>query len=509
MPGENEVEMHAILAEFGLPYNFPKRVLAAAERIPNEIPQEEIKKRRDFRGVTTFTIDPFDAKDFDDALSYKLLENGNVEVGVHIADVTHYIRPNTILEKEAYERATSVYLVDRVVPMLPEHLSNLVCSLRPNEGKLCFSAVFELNESANIVNQWFGRTIINSDRRFTYEEAQEVIETGEGDMKTEILTLHDLAQKLRKYRFGDGSIAFERSEVKFQLNEKAEPVGIYLKENKESNQLIEEFMLLANRKVAEYIGKPDGNKTVKTFVYRVHDEPNKEKLGTFAYFIKRFGYSIQTKSPKAIAESMNQLLTDVSGKNEQTVVETLAIRTMAKAEYSTMNLGHYGLSFDYYSHFTSPIRRYPDMMVHRMLEHYLNGGKTLSVDKYEPMCKHSSEMEQLAATAERQSIKYKQVEFMKDNVGKDFKGVISGVTQWGIYVELIESKCEGMVAVRSLTDDFYEYDENEYALIGENTGNRYTMGDEVEIKVVAANLLKKQLDFELTYNPEPDDDLEF
>ncbi|MCK9209075.1 MAG: ribonuclease R [Salinivirgaceae bacterium] len=500
IPGENEVEMHAILAEFGLPYEFPKRVLESAEKIPDEIPVEEISRRRDFRKITTLTIDPFDAKDFDDALSIQTLKNGNIEVGVHIADVTHYVRPNTALEKEAYERATSVYLVDRVVPMLPERLSNLICSLRPNEEKLCFSAVFELDADAHIIKQWFGKTIINSDRRFTYEEAQEVIETEAGDLKNEILLLHQLALKLRKKRFHAGSIAFERSEVKFQLDEKARPIGVYLKENKESNQLIEEFMLLANKKVAEFIGKPDANKAVRTFVYRVHDEPNKEKLNAFAFFIKRFGYQIQTKSAKKIADSMNQLLVDVHGKNEQTVVETLAIRTMAKAEYSTKNIGHYGLSFDYYSHFTSPIRRYPDMMAHRLLEHYLAGGKSVPDDTYEEMCKHSSDMEQLAANAERASVKYKQVEFMKDNVGKEFKGVISGVTQWGIYVELIDSKCEGMVPVRTLTDDFYEYDEAEFALIGNQTKRRYTMGDEVEIKVVSANLPKKQLDFEMVHD---------
>lgn len=497
MPGENEVEMHAILAEFGLPYEFPKKVLEGAEKIPDLITEEEIARRRDFRNITTFTIDPFDAKDFDDALSIQLLKNETIEVGVHIADVTHYVRLNTALEKEAYERATSVYLVDRVVPMLPEKLSNQICSLRPNEEKLCFSAVFELDYEAHILKQWFGKTIINSDRRFTYEEAQEVIETGLGDLKDEILLLHQLAQKLRKKRFHSGSIAFERSEVKFQLDEKARPIGVYLKENKESNQLIEEFMLLANKKVAEFIGKPEANKGVRTFVYRVHDEPNKEKLNAFAQFIKRFGYQLQTKSAKKIADSMNQLLVDVHGKNEQTVVETLAIRTMAKAEYSTKNIGHYGLSFDYYSHFTSPIRRYPDMMAHRLLEHYLAGGKSLPADTYEEMCKHSSDMEQLAANAERASVKYKQVEFMKDNVGKEFQGVVSGVTQWGIYVELNDSKCEGMVSVRSLTDDFYEYDEAEFALIGNRTKKRYTMGDEVEIRVVSANLAKKQLDFEM------------
>jgi len=496
-PGENEVEMHAILAEFGLPYVFPDRVLNAAERIPDQISDEEVSLRRDFRKITTFTIDPFDAKDFDDALSILELENGNVEVGVHIADVTHYVRPNTVLEKEAYERGTSVYLVDRVVPMLPERLSNVICSLRPDEDKLCFSAVFELDNQAHVIKQWFGKTIIRSDRRFNYDEAQQVIETGEGDLAHEILHLHNLAQKLRSHRFSHGSIAFERSEVKFQLDEKARPIGVYLKENKTSNQLIEEFMLLANRKVAEFVGKPVEHKKGKTFVYRVHDEPNKDKLSAFAFFIKRFGYQIQTKSAKKIAESINNLLTEVQGKNEQTVVETLAIRTMAKAEYSTKNLGHYGLAFDYYTHFTSPIRRYPDMMVHRLLELYLAQGKSVGEDKYEEMCKHSSDMEQVAANAERSSVKYKQVEFMKDHVGKVFNGVISGVTQWGIYVEVIENKCEGMVPVRTLTDDFYEYDEGEFALIGSRTKNRFTMGDEVTIKVNSANLVKKQLDFEL------------
>ncbi len=496
-PGENNTEMHAILAEFGLPYKFHERVLQYAEDLPEDITEEEIAKRRDFRSIPTFTIDPFDAKDFDDALSFRELKNGNIEVGVHIADVTHYVRPNTVLEKEAFQRATSVYLVDRVVPMLPEKLSNKVCSLRPNEDKLCYSAVFELDAKAHIVNQWFGRTIINSDRRFTYEEAQEVIETGKGDMQHEILTLHNLAQKLRTKRFEQGSISFERSEVKFQLDENAKPIGVYLKENKESNQLIEEFMLLANKKVAEFIGKPGPDKKTRTFVYRVHDEPNKDKLGAFAQFIKRFGYTVQTKSPKKIAESINNLLSDVQGKAEQTVVETLAIRTMARAEYSTKNLGHYGLAFDYYTHFTSPIRRYPDMMVHRLLDHYLAGGKSVDANKYEEFCKHSSDMEQLATNAERASVKYKQVEFMKDNVGKEFEGVISGVTQWGIYVELIDSKCEGMVPVRTITDDFYEYDEAEFALIGSRTKKRYTMGDNVKIKVVSANMLKKQLDFEL------------
>ena len=495
--GDNNTEMHAILAEFGLPYRFPKRVEDAAAEVDETISEQEIARRRDFRQVTTFTIDPADAKDFDDAISFRRLADDRFEVGVHIADVTFYVRPNTALEKEAYSRATSVYLVDRTVPMLPEKLSNKVCSLRPNEEKLCFSAVFELDADANVLTQWFGRTVINSDHRFAYEDAQQVIETKEGPLADELLTLNDLAQKLRKKRFAAGAISFERSEVKFQLDEEARPIGVYLKEQKEANQLIEEFMLLANRKVAEFVGKPAEGKGKRTFVYRIHGEPNSEKLTAFAQFIKRFGYQLQTKTKKKIANSINSLLTDVNGKAEQTVVETLAIRTMARAEYSTKNIGHYGLAFDYYTHFTSPIRRYPDMMVHRLLAHYLENGKSVDADAYEAMCKHSSEMEQLATSAERASIKYKQVEFMKDNVGKIFDGVISGVTQWGIYVELNDSKCEGMVSIRTLTDDHYEYDEAEFAVIGRRTKRRYTMGDSVSVRVVAANMERKQLDFEI------------
>ena len=495
--GDNNTEMHAILAEFGLPYRFPKRVEDAAAEVDETISEQEIARRRDFRNITTFTIDPADAKDFDDAISFRRLADDRFEVGVHIADVTFYVRPNTALEKEAYSRATSVYLVDRTVPMLPEKLSNKVCSLRPNEEKLCFSAVFELDADANVLSQWFGRTVINSDHRFAYEDAQQVIETKEGPLAEELLTLNDLAQKLRKKRFAAGAISFERSEVKFKLDEEARPIGVYLKEQKEANQLIEEFMLLANRKVAEFVGKPAEGKGKRTFVYRIHGEPNQEKLTAFALFIKRFGYQLQTKTKKKIASSINSLLTDVNGKAEQTVVETLAIRTMARAEYSTKNIGHYGLAFDYYTHFTSPIRRYPDMMVHRLLAHYLENGKSVDADAYEAMCKHSSEMEQLATSAERASIKYKQVEFMKDNVGKIFDGVISGVTQWGIYVELNDSKCEGMVSIRTLTDDHYEYDEAEFAVIGRRTKRRYTMGDSVSVRVVAANMERKQLDFEM------------
>lgn len=495
--GENNTEMHAILAEYGLPYRFPKRVEDAAAEVDETISEQEIAARRDFRQVTTFTIDPADAKDFDDAISFRKIADDRFEVGVHIADVTFYVRPNTALEKEAYSRATSVYLVDRTVPMLPEKLSNKVCSLRPNEEKLCFSAVFELDADANVLTQWFGRTVINSDHRFAYEDAQQVIETKEGPLAEELLTLNDLAQKMRKKRFAAGAISFERSEVKFKLDEEARPIGVYLKEQKEANQLIEEFMLLANRKVAEFVGKPDAGKPKRTFVYRIHGEPNQDKLTAFAQFIKRFGYQLQTKTKKKIASSINNLLTDVNGKAEQTVVETLAVRTMARAEYSTKNIGHYGLAFDYYTHFTSPIRRYPDMMVHRLLAHYLENGKSVDADAYEAMCKHSSEMEQLATSAERASIKYKQVEFMKDNVGKIFDGVISGVTQWGIYVELNDSKCEGMVSVRTLTDDHYEYDEAEFAVIGRRTKRRYTMGDPVSVRVVAANMERKQLDFEM------------
>ncbi|MCL3780024.1 ribonuclease R [Prolixibacteraceae bacterium JC049] len=495
--GSNDAEMHAILAEFDLPIHFPEKVLKAAEKIDMELDPEEVKKRRDFRKITTFTIDPADAKDFDDALSIQKLENGNWEIGVHIADVTHYVKPDTTLDKEAFSRATSVYLVDRVVPMLPEKLSNGVCSLRPNEEKFCFSAVFEMDDEANVKNEWFGRTVIYSDRRFAYEEAQEVIETGVGELSEEILTMNRLAEQMRARRFDNGSIAFDRVEVKFNIDDDGKPLGVYFKEAKAANKLIEEFMLLANKKVAEFIGKVKAPKKPKTFVYRIHDKPDLEKLESFNHFINKFGYGIQTATAKTISTSINHLLENVKGKGEQNVVETLAVRTMAKAEYSTRNIGHYGLGFELYSHFTSPIRRYPDMMVHRLLARYLDGGRSASEDKYEDMCKHSSDMETRASNAERSSIKYKQVEFMMDKVGEEFEGVISGVTDWGIYVEISENKCEGMVALHELDDDFYHFNEKEYCIEGEHTDKKYQLGDKVTVEIVRANLERKQLDFKL------------
>jgi len=501
--GDNNAEMHSILAEYELPHKYPEKVNRAAEKIPLEISNEEIKKRLDLRNITTFTIDPADAKDFDDALSLQKLDDGKWEVGIHIADVTHYVTPNTIIEEEAESRATSVYLVDRVIPMLPERLSNGVCSLRPNEDKLCFSAIFEMDDEANISKEWFGKTVIHSNRRFTYEEAQEIIETEKGDFSSEMLVLDRLAKLLRDQRFKKGSIAFDRFELKFNIDESGKPLSVYFKEAKDSNKLIEEFMLLANKQVAEFIGKKSGNKTPKTFVYRIHDKPDPEKLESLNSFIQRFGYGLQLTTPKLITSSLNNLLSNVKGKKEQNVVETLAIRTMAKAAYSTRNIGHYGLSFEYYSHFTSPIRRYPDMMVHRLLERYLKDGRSANEQKYESLCKHSSDMETRAANAERASIKYKQVEFMQEHIGKNYRGTISGITDWGIYVELL-NKIEGMVPIRELDDDFYIFDEKNYALVGKHSNKTYQLGDDVTVKIWRTNLERKQLDFLLTENEEID-----
>jgi ribonuclease R len=493
--GENDTEMNAILAEYGFPLSFTKEVEQEAESIHDIITADEIAGRRDFRDVITFTIDPFDAKDFDDALSYKVLDNGNYEVGVHIADVSHYIKPDSELDKEADERGTSVYLVDRVIPMLPERLSNGLCSLRPHEDKLCFSAVFELNEDAYILNEWYGKTIIHSNRRFTYEEVQEVIENKLGDYDQEILKLNSLAYKLRERKFKNGAISFETTEVKFRLDDTGKPIGVYVKERKDAHKLIEDFMLLANRKVAEYASKLGKGKNKYTFVYRVHDTPKPEALASFAQFAARFGYKINTKSDKETAKSLNFLMEDVEGKKEQNVLTQLAIRSMAKAIYTTKSSSHYGLAFDHYTHFTSPIRRYPDVMVHRLLFHYLNGGQSANADHYEKLCQHSSQMEKKAADAERASIKYKQAEFLKDQIGSIYSGVISGVTEWGMYIEIIENKCEGMIRLRDISDDFYTLDEKNYAIIGQRKKKVYQLGDEVRIKVKSVDLTKKQIDF--------------
>lgn len=521
-PGEHNTEIHSILAEYGLPADFPEDVEAFANKIDTSITTEETKKRLDLRDTLTFTIDPHDAKDFDDALSFKILDNGQYEIGIHIADVSHYVQPNTILDDEAYERATSIYLVDRVVPMLPEVLSNNACSLRPHEEKYTFSAIFNLNQKAEVTKQWFGRTVTYSDARFSYEEAQAIIESNPNsdvlnlaginatipesvsltnksyDTKPQIaqavLILNNLAKKMRSKRMASGAISFDKLEVKFNLDQDNNPVGIYAKSSKESNKLIEEFMLLANRKVAEFIGK---QKPTKTFIYRIHDEPDESKLAALQNIIGRFGHKINLQDRHTISKSLNALLSAVVGSKEQNLVDTLTIRTMSKAEYSTENIGHYGLAFDYYSHFTSPIRRYPDVMTHRLLQHYLDGGKTANQEVYEDKCQHSSNMEYLATKAERDSIKYMQIKFMQDHKDENFVGVISGVTDWGIYVEIISNKCEGMVRLQDLKDDHYIFDEKEYAVIGRKTKNMYQLGDEIVVKVKQADLVKKHLDFEL------------
>ena len=512
-PGENDVEMNSILAEYGFPLSFPRRVEDESALIPEIISNEEIKKRRDFRNTPTFTIDPADAKDFDDALSIIRLPNGNWEIGVHIADVSHYVRPTTQLDKEAYYRATSVYLVDRVIPMLPEKLSNGVCSLRPNEDKLCFSSVFEMDENAKVVKQWFGKTIIHSNNRFSYEQAQEVIETGKGIMSNEILTLDTLAKKLRAERFKNGAIAFEKVEVRFKLDESGKPLGVYLKESKDSNKLIEEFMLLANKSVAEFVGRKheivsEGKRKKvveeqtlrvekKPFVYRVHDSPVTERLESFAAFAGKWGYKLKITNEREIAGSLNGLMKELHGKKEQNVLEQLAVRTMSKAVYTTENIGHYGLAFDFYTHFTSPIRRYPDVLVHRLLEFYLEGKSGVDQDLLEEQCKHSTQMEIKASEAERASIKYKQVEFLQDKIGEVFDGLISGVTEWGLYVEIIENKCEGMIRLRDLADDFYEFDDSNYCVIGSRTKRKYTLGDSVRVEVMRCDLLRKQIDLRM------------
>ncbi len=494
--GENNTEIHAILAEYGLPYVYPAAVEKAADKIDAGITPEVVAEREDMRGVVTFTIDPRDAKDFDDALSVRRMPGGNYEVGVHIADVTHYVKPDSIIDREARERATSVYLVDRVVPMLPEHLCNGICSLRPDEDKLAFSVIFEMDDQGRVLDSRIRRTVIRSVRRFTYEEAQDVIESGSGDYADEVLLLDRLAKILRKERYANGSVEFDRTEVRFEIDEKGHPVSVFFKESKDANKLIEEFMLLANKTVAAAIGRPEGKRKPKAFVYRVHDTPDPDRLSDFAKLARTFGYKVRTEGAAAdINKSINRMLADVQGKGEENFLSTLAIRSMAKAIYTTTNIGHYGLGFDYYTHFTSPIRRYPDMMVHRLLARYLAGGRSAALDKLEEECKHSSAMEQLAASAERSSIKYKQVEYMADHLGEVYSGVISGVTEWGLYVELDDNKCEGLVPVRDLADDFYDFDEKNYSLVGRRHGHRYRLGDSVQVKVARCDIAKKQLDF--------------
>lgn len=520
-PGDNNVEMQSILAEYDFPLEFPKEVEEEAKKIKKPT-KKEIASRRDFRDITTFTIDPADAKDFDDALSFRELENGHVEVGVHIADVSYYVKPGSAIDREAYERGTSVYLVDRTIPMLPEKLCNEVCSLRQDEEKLCFSVVMEMDSKGKVYDSWMGKSVIKSDRRMAYEEAQEIIENGELKIENSadtvavaILKLHGIAEKLRAARYKSGAINFETQEVKFQLDENAKPIGVYIKESKEANWLIEEFMLLANRTVAEYVGKPSNSRTsrtsrassetrnTKTFVYRVHDEPNPEKLNTFVEFVAKLGFSMKTSSRKALAESYNRLFENIAGRGEEHMVDTIAIRTMSKAYYSTENIGHYGLAFPYYTHFTSPIRRYPDLMVHRLLERYLQGGKSVNADEYEDYCRHCSVMEKKAADAERTSVKYKQAEFLADKLGQVFPALISGVSKWGIYAEIEGNKCEGMIPIGSLKDDYYMLDEDNYQVIGRRHGRTYKLGYPVHIRVRRVDLLKKQIDFDLVEEDEP------
>jgi len=495
-PGDNEVEMLSILIDQTFYNTFSDEVEKEAAAIPVQIPEKELLSRRDFRQTFTITIDPADAKDFDDAISLKTLDNNLYEIGIHIADVSYYIKPNTLIDKEAYNRATSVYLVDRTIPMLPEKLSNGICSLSPHEDKLCFSAVFVLDEKGKVHKQWFGKTVINSDRRFNYEEVQEIIETKKGDYAEEILLFDKIAKILRKERFEKGSINFHSEEVKFILNEKAKPIGVYVKENTDSHQLIEDFMLLANRKVAEFVGKIPNNKEAKAFVYRIHDQPLEEKINKFNEFIQKLGYTLQLNTRKHLVDSMNALFETIEGKGEQNLIEQLAIRTMQRAVYSTQNIGHYGLAFKHYTHFTSPIRRYPDLMVHRLLERYLAGKPSVNIEELIVKCKHSTEMEQRATEAERNSIKYKQAEYLADKIGHTFDGLISGVSKWGIWVELKENKCEGMVSVKTLTDDFYYIDEDNYRYIGQHSGKIIRLGDNVRVKVKKVDLAKKQIDFQ-------------
>lgn len=494
-PGDNDVEMSSILAENNFPLHFPEKVLHQAEKINTKITNKEISKRRDFRNVFTCTIDPADANDYDDALSIKKQKNGNWQVGIHIADVSHYVINNKDIDKEAYNRATSVYLVDRVIPMLPEILSNKVCSLRPNEEKLCFSAVFILNDEAKVIDQWFGKTVINSNKRYNYDEVQNIIEGEDSEFKDEILVLNNLAKKLREKRFEKGSINFKSKEVKFLLDDNGKPIEAYIKEQKDSNKLVEDFMLLANKKVAEFIGQKKDK--ANTFIYRIHDSPNPEKLNNFAEFVKKLGYNLKIDSEKDISASINNLFSKISGKGEENMIETIAVRTMSKAEYSTKNIGHYGLAFKYYTHFTSPIRRYPDLMVHRLLELYLENKKSVNSAEYEKYCKHCSEMEKKAVDAERSSIKYKQAEFLLDKIGCEFDGLISGVSKWGLFVELTENKCEGMVSIKHLTDDYYFLDEENYCISGQRNGKTYRLGDEIRIVVSKIDLQKKQMDFKL------------